>query len=295
MAELEMLPEWAGRLAEPTHPPQPPTPPPRSPSRANEASDANGSGTESGLNGDHPTANGRAPAVMTGQPPHPPGDHRLEPEPGSAVPPANDEDSDNAGARAPTMTTGELPVVSIPLDNGSAPGPEPSAPDADSLVGRVEAPAGDRPIIDPPIIDDPVVYGPMVDDPIMDAELTAEGRADGEQTVPAGYGEAPGGEGLLEQGDQGPHVGGAPDEIVDEPDEIELLEETDPIGLSADHTSPAVVPVTPPDQERSQGRRDREAARDRPARRVLSLLALALLVVAAGVAAGYLFVALTGG
>lgn len=234
MAELEMLPAWAGRMAEPTHPPQPPTPP-------------------SHYANDTPvSANGHAGAVLVGQPPLPSGEHRLEPD--TWAPPADDDrdggvDDDEPRGPSSAMTTSELPVVSIPFDDETTPAPEQSGPDDGPLIDTVETPV------------DALIEEAGLDDLVVDAELV--------------------------------------DDVAeaDDPDEIELLEDTDPIGSSPDDNSPVVAPVAPPDAEpdRPQGRQDQEAEHERPALRVFSLLALALVVVAAGVAAGYLFVALTGG
>jgi len=257
MAELEMLPAWAGRLAEPSHPPQPPTPPRRyatdPPSDASPAEGA-ATGATPGENGNAPlSANGHGAAVLVGQPPLPSGEHRLEPD--SWAPPEadtdDDVDADDHRERASaTMTTSELPVVAIPFDDETTSAPDQPAPHGDdSLIDTVETPV------------DNLMAEASLDEVVIDAEIVEE-----------------------------------PDEIVDEPDEIELLEDTDPVGSAADDNSPVVAPVAPADADhgRPQGRRVQEPERDRPALRVLSLLALALLVVAAGVAAGYLFVALTG-
>lgn len=261
MAELEMLPAWAGRLAEPTPPPQPPTPP-----RRYASEDGVDSGQEA-VNGDGPaTGNGHGPSVLAGQPPLPSGEHRLEPA---------------------AEITSELPVVSIPFEDETTPAPETPVPPADSLIDTVEVP-----------VDDVIVDAELVD---ADDELEGEDLEgiDGSEIDDAEIddveleGEEPWAEGLLDEDDQPsathPHL----DEIVYEPDEIELLEDTDPIGPTPAGTSPAVAPISPPDTGpfEDQGR---PAERDRPMLRVLSLLALALLVVAAGVAAGYLFVALSG-
>lgn len=254
MAELEMLPAWAGRVAEPVHPPQPPTPPRPYGSEIT----ANGSDTTANGSDDLAGGNGHVHAVLAGQPPLPSGEHRLEPGPETG-PELGDDGDDAAGdlRREASVTTSELPVVSIPFEDEAAPAPDPVDLEDDAYLVEAE----------------------LVDDEVEPA---------------AGYGEPPQGEGLLDDLDHAPPVGDYLEEIVYEPDEIELLEDTDPIGVSPVDKSPMVVPVAGPEVGRSQGR-EQEVERDRPVMRVLSLLALAFVVVAAGVAAGYLFVALTGG
>lgn len=296
MAELEMLPAWAGRLAEASPPPQPPTPPRRYATDGT-AADNGVNGGDDGGNGDGPaaTANGHGPpAVLTGQPPLPSGEHRIEPA---------------------AATTSELPVVSIPFEDETAaadaetvPAPQPPVPAVDPLLDTVEAPSDDA-IVDAELVEEPedaevgLVSGP--DDELAeiedDDEIEDEIGPDVEigpdpadwEGAPADDGEAPRGEGLLDEGRQPPPGHAYLDEIVYEPDEIELLEDTDPIGIAPSVDLPVVTATPTADAGRDDGQA-RPSERDRPVLRVLSLLALALLVVAAGVAAGYLFVALSG-
>ncbi len=270
MAELEMLPTWAGRLAEPTHPPQPPSSPRRHPGdqdSGHQDSGDHGTGDQDSdsipvaTNGDAPAAaNGHGPSVLAGQPPLPSGEHRLEP--------------------ASATTTRELPVVLIPFEDETTPPPDWPEPASDRLVDTMELAA---------------------DGPIEDAGLgEGTGRSEGAELMddPALAAGAPLAEGPLDGGDQGgPATDAHLDEVVVlEPDQIELGD-TDPIVVASAGRSPAVAPITtvplaPADDRATDD--DQPAERHRPALRVLGFLTLALLVVAAGVAAGYLFVALTG-
>ncbi len=280
MAELEMLPTWAGRVAEPVHPPQPPIPPRRN------GSDIPANGSDILAEG-----NGHGYAVLAGQPPLPSGEHRLEaaPDPGPGL--GYESDDIPGGRPAASATTSELPVVSIPFEDEAAPAPDTPPEPVDELIDTIEAPVDgfvfeledESELVDE---DDVELDDDFV---LVEAELVED-----ELESAAGYGEPPQGEGLFDDLDRPPTGGGHLDEIVYESDEIELLEDTDPVGIAPVDNSPLVVPVAGPEISRSADR-EQEVERDRPVMRVLSLLALAFVVVAAGVAAGYLFVAVTGG
>lgn len=298
MAELEMLPAWAGRLAESAHPPQPPTPPRRHTSEDPAGEDT---ASEDGM----VATNGHGPSVLAGQPPLPSGEHRLEP----------DDHGPDPEARAAAMTTSELPVVSIPFEDETTPDPEPPAPPVDLLIDTLEVPADDA-VVDAELLDDTELAdeAELLDEAepfdaeladevelLDEIELTDETELTDEAELldetgagaPAGSGEAPRGEGLLDEGGQPPAGREYLDEIVYEPDEIELLEDTDPIGIAPIGTPPATAPTAA--ETATGGHQAEPVERRRPVVRVLSLLTLAVVVVAAGVAAGYLFVAVTGG
>lgn len=293
MAELEMLPAWAGRVAEPVHPPQPPTSPRRN------GSDVPANGSDVLAEG-----NGVGHAVLAGQPPLPSGDHRLEvaPDPGLGRADEDDEDEDGPeGLPAASATTSELPVVSLPFEDETTPAPDVPPEPLDELIDTIEVPVDgfvfeledeSEPAQDfEPEHDFEPSDGFELDD---DVELVEAELVDDDLEPSAGYGEPPHGEGLIDELDRPPTGGGYLDEIVYEPDEIELEEDTDPIGVAPVDNSPMVVPVAGPEVSRPDSQ-EQEVERDRPVMRVLSLLALAFVVVAAGVAAGYLFVAVTGG
>lgn len=287
MAELEMLPAWAGRVVEPVHPPQPPTPPRR---YANEtigsetiSSEANG-GESSNGGESQAGANGHGPAVLDGQPPLPSGLHRLDAPPGPDLGNEGDEDEGDEHPPPASVTTSELPVVSVPFEDETAP--------LDELIDTIEAPVDGLTVVTEPDVVELEDEFELEDELELEDEFELEDELELEPAGESGEPQHP--DGLLDDADHPPAAGGYLDEIVYEPDEIELLEETDPIGVAPEDNSPMVAPVPGPEVSRPAGR-EQEVERDRPAMRVMSLLLLAFVVVAAGVAAGYLFVAVTGG
>ena len=303
MPDLEMLPAWAGRMAEVGPPPQPPLPPRR---YANEQAEA-----PAYSNGHLPADNGSAPSgpVVTDQP--------------EAEPAIGEIDEDGPPAWASTITS-ELPVVSIPFEDETYDDDAPTQPppidsaladdalidDAytdDAFMDTLEAPVSE--LVAWPEPDSTDGYesdAQIVDAEIVEAEIADEADAgtgvrfaDDQQPLGSGpFGRSPIGTGLFEAEAAGPPTHpGLFDEIVYEPDEIELLvDTTDPIGIVP--SSPPVSPVedlAPTADVRKDPPRlaDRTGGNRRLAR-LLSLLVVALVVVAAGVAAGYLFTSLSG-